>query len=91
MNPLNYRQPKATWQVLQRQYSQQPVVIPVPHITTQQVQPSIRPGTLFAGLGAAWALAVIFDRKSSKDLKQVAYQVLGVAAPAVLGSLFSIQ
>jgi hypothetical protein len=89
MNPFNYQQPEPTWMKLQRQYSQ-PAAL---QVTMPPVAPLARipPGVFLAGVGTALALAVIFDKKSSKDTKAVAYQILSVAAPIVLGNIFSIQ
>jgi hypothetical protein len=91
MNPLNYRQPEPTWQMLQRRYSQQPVAIPVPRVLLNQpAQLAISTGTFLAGAATVGSLLVLFG-KSNKTERAVAMQVLGIAAPIALGALFQIQ
>lgn len=90
MNPLNYQQPDPTWMKLQRQYTEQPVAIPVPQVYTMPQQGTAA-GTFFASAATVGSALFLLFGKGSKKENELAMQVFTIAAPVSLGALFQLQ
>jgi hypothetical protein len=92
--PRNYDEgegsPPRTWEILERQYTAQwDAGVQVESVPVVREQTGFSPGTFLACTATVGALVFIFDRKSSKAAKAVAFQVLGISMPVALNTVFS--